>query len=95
MLRSLSILQDANGDTNAKDASLKQLQCLCEEHDIDTDNDLSDSDDTPPREEDDDLVLEDLTDSGTMSPPQSYSGGWHVLRVQFSDFILHVSISFH
>ena len=67
MLRSLVVLQRDVGDTEARAASQRQLERLCEEHDIDTDDDLSDSEGVSHEAcyEDEDVIdLEDLTDSG-------------------------------
>ena len=67
MLRSLVVVQRDVGDTEARAASQRQLERLCEEHDIDTDDDLSDSEGMSHEAscEDEDVIdLEDLTDSG-------------------------------
>lgn len=67
MLRSLSILQGNMGDTDAKSASQKQLQTLCEANNIDVDEDLSDCEDTLHEPDSEDISLEDFSDSGTVA----------------------------
>ena len=67
MLRSLVVVQADVGDTEARAASQRQLERLCEEHDIDSDDDLSDSEGASHEagcEDDEEIDLEDLTDSG-------------------------------
>ena len=69
VLRSLLVVQGGVGDTDARAASQRHLERLCREHDIDTDDDLSDSEDMSHEAccEEETIDLEDLTDSGDVS----------------------------